>query len=122
MNILIIDHELSVAEEIAQCLRDWGHRSEIYSVGKKALARVRDKFFDLVLLEIFMPDLQADELIPQMKQMRPDLRIVTMTGYNSRELELKIRRQGILYYMIKPFEAVYLKSIIDYLSEKIGSE
>ena len=76
MNILIVDHDLSVAEEISQCLRDWGHRSEIYSYGKKALARIRDKFFDLVILEIFMPDLQADELIPRMKQMRPNVKIV----------------------------------------------
>jgi DNA-binding NtrC family response regulator len=118
LNILIIDPDLSVAENTALCLRSWGHRSEICSAGKKALARVRDSFFDLVLLDIFLPDIQAVELIPQVKQMRPDVRIITMTGYNSRELELKIRRLGILYYMIKPFEEVYLKSIIDYLLVK----
>jgi len=74
------------------------------------------------LLEVFLPDVQAGDLIPQMKRIRPDVRIITMTGYNSRELEQKIRRQGILYYMIKPFEEAYLKSILDYISLKKGGE
>jgi response regulator of citrate/malate metabolism len=62
-----------------------------------------------VLLEVFLPDVQAGDLIPQMKRIipqmkriRPDVIIIAMTGLNSRELEQKIRRQGILYYMIKP--------------------
>lgn len=118
MNILIVDSDLSMADKIARHLKVWGHYSERHSVGKKALARVRDKLFDLVLLEVLLPDMQASELIPQIKQIRPDVRIITMTGYNSRELELKIRRQGILYYMIKPFEESYLKSILDYISSK----
>ena len=122
MNVLIVDNDLSMSDRIAQQLKDWGHRSEIYATGKKALASIRDKFFDLVLLEVFLPDVQAGELIPQMKRIRPDVKIITMTGYNSRELEQKIRRQGILYYMIKPFEEAYLKSILDYISLKKGGE
>jgi hypothetical protein len=45
-----------------------------------------------------------------------------MTGYNCRGLERKIRRLGILYYMIKPFEEAYLKSILDFISLKKGGE
>ena len=118
MNILIVDSDLSMADKIARHLKTWGHQSERLSFGKNALARVRDKLFDLVLLEVLLPDMLASDLIPQIKQIRPDVRIITMTNYNSRELELKIRRQGILYYMIKPFEESYLKSILDYVSSR----
>lgn len=120
MNILIVDHDLSVTEKINKCLRGWGHRSEICSAGKKVLAKVRDKFFDLILLEVFLTDVKAVDLITQIKQIRPATRIITMTGFNSRELELKIRRQGILYYMIKPFEEAHLKSILDYIPADKG--
>jgi response regulator of citrate/malate metabolism len=41
-----------------------------------------------------------------------------MTGYNSRELELEVRKQGVLYYMIKPFEIGDLRSLLDHISKK----
>jgi DNA-binding NtrC family response regulator len=122
LEILIVDSDLRMADKIARHLKAWGHQSERLSFGRKALSRVRNKLFDLVLLDVFLPDMQASELIPQIKQIRPAVRIVTMTGYNSRELELKIRRQGILYYMIKPLEESYLKSILDYISSKKGGD
>jgi len=54
----------------------------------------------------------------QRKAIRPEIRIVTLTGYNSRELEMKIRKQGIIYYMIKPIDTKILKALVDHISQK----
>jgi len=56
-----------------------------------------------MLLDIYLPDCKGHELIPKFKEARPDMGIVTITGYNTRELELEVRQQGILYYMVKPY-------------------
>jgi YesN/AraC family two-component response regulator len=43
-----------------------------------------------------------------------------MTGYNSRELELNVRQQGIVYYMLKPFKMNEIKKLLDHISEKVA--
>lgn len=116
MNILIIGPVQVMDEQLVQKIKSWGHQSEKCLSGKKALVRVKEKYFDLVLMEIFLPDVQSEDLISQMKKIRPNIEIITMTGANSRELELNIRKLGIIYYMIKPFEAKHLKPLIDHIS------
>jgi len=118
VNVLVVEDDDSNAEPIAGIIKAWDHRVEVSGTGKDALEKVRKKDFDLVLLDIFLPDIQGYELIPQFKKLCPEIGIVTMTGYNSRELEMKVREQGILYYMIKPFEMKDLQSLLDHVSQK----
>ncbi len=61
-------------------------------------------------------------MIPQFKELWPDIGIVAMTGYNTRELELKVRNQGINYYMIKPFKLEEVIGIMDHISKKKAKE
>ena len=56
------------------------------------------------------------------KYLQPDIGIVTMTDYNSRELELAVRQTGIIYYMIKSVDKKVLKIILDHISNKRGGE
>jgi len=121
MNILVVEDDDSTAEPIAGIIGAWDHEVEISGTGKDALGKVRGKDFDLVLLDIFLPDCKGHELIPQFKKICPDIGIVTMTGYNTRELEMEVRKQGILYFMIKPFEPKDLKALIDHISQKSKS-
>jgi DNA-binding NtrC family response regulator len=118
MDILIVEDDASVAEIAQEALESWGHNVERSGTGKSALDKVKKKMYDLVLLDIFLPDIKGYELIPKFKKEWPEIRIITMTGYNSRELEMEVRKQGIIYYMIKPFDAMVLKEIVDHIAKK----
>ena len=118
MNVLVVEDDDSNAEPIAGIIKAWDHKVEVSGTGKDALEKARRKHFDLVLLDIFLPDCKGHDLIPQLRDIWPDMGIVTMTGYNSRELELEVRQQRILYYMIKPFETKHLKTLLDHISQK----
>ena len=118
MNILLVEDNVSVAESIAESIKGWNHSVETAYSGKDALAKVKKKGVDLVLLDIFLPDCKGHKLIPQFKEAWPDIGIVTMTGYNTRDLEWEVRQQGIVYYMIKPFDFKELKEILNHLSKK----
>jgi DNA-binding response OmpR family regulator len=72
------------------------------------------------LLEALLPDVSGDVLIRRFKDICPDTMIVAMTDTNSRELEIRIREQGILYYMIKPFEVENLRALLEHLARKKG--
>ncbi len=118
MKVLVVDDDDSVARFIGSFIEKLGHYVEKASDGQEALARFNRKKFDLVLLDIFLPDIKGYELIPQFKKLRHDVGVVTMTGYNSRDLEFKVREHGVMYYMIKPFEPDSLKSVLDHISKK----
>lgn len=118
MDVLVVEDDVAVTKMIAKSIEGQDHRVETVCTGKEALAKVMQKKFDLVLLDIMLPDCMGYELIPQFKARWHDIGIVTMTGYNTRELELKVRQQGITYYMLKPFNMKDIKDILDHISKK----
>ena len=118
MNILLVEDEVSVAEVIGQEIEALGHSVNTAYTGQDALKKVTKKRFDLMLLDIYLPDCRGDELIPKFKEAQPDLGIISITGYNTKELEMEVRQKGILYYMVKPFRIEEMKEILDYISKK----
>jgi DNA-binding response OmpR family regulator len=118
MNVLVVENDASLGLFVKSLLESWGHRAEKCVTGKQALEIFRRGIFDLVLLEALLPDVSGDVLIRQFKEIWPDTMIVAMTENNTRELEVRIREQGILYYMIKPVEVENLRSLLEHLSTR----
>ena len=116
MEILLVEDDDSIASVIDENVGKWGHTIKHAKTGREALKKVTKKRFDLILLDIFLPDCMGHRLIQHFKILWPTAGIVTMTGYNSWELELEVRQQGIFYYLIKPFMMVELKEVIDHIS------
>ncbi len=119
MNILIIEDTEQVSKFLKLRIENWGHQARVAATGQDALEIVKKEMFDLILLDIFLPDTIAYELIPKLKQEWSGLNIITMTGHSSKDVEEKVRRQGILYYMVKPVDLTELESIIHHLGKKI---
>ena len=122
MNVLIVEDDVFTAESISEIIRRKKYSSETVGTGREAAERVRDKRFDLVFLDIFLPDGKGYELIPQFKELWPGIGIVTMTGYNTRELELKARSFMPNYYMIKPFRVDEIEEVLNHISKKKAKE
>ena len=116
MNILIVDDNTALATLLLDLCRRWTYPADVAHCGGEALKCLAHKAYDLILLDICLPDIAADQLIAQIRFTGVETPIVTMTGYNDRELETRIRRLGIVYYLIKPFEFKDLKAIIEHLA------
>ena len=122
MNILIAEDDVAVASVLTESIQHWGYSAENADTCKDVLDKVKQKRFDLILLDIFLPDGEGHRLIPQLKELWPKVRIITMTGYNTREMEREVREQGILYYMIRPFDPMVLKELLDHISHKYSDK
>jgi len=116
MDILIID-DFFAAGAVKKSIEKLVRSIETANSAEDALLKVRDNNFDLVLLNISSKAFDGCELIQHVKSICPDIKIVTMTDRNYRKLELKIRKQGVLFYMITPFNKKVLKEIVDYISK-----
>ena len=121
MDILVVENDASVLSSIVELIQRWGYSAKKSETGQETLNKVREKVFDLVLLDTHLPDMTAQELITGLKELRPEIGIVTMTGANTRELENEIRTLGIIYYMQKPIREEVLKEILGHMSRKKGN-
>jgi DNA-binding NtrC family response regulator len=116
MDILIID-DFFAASTVKKDIEKFVRSIEIANSAEDALIKVSNNKFDLVLLSISSKAFDGCKLIQQVKSICPDIKIVTMTDRNYRELELKIRKQGVLFYMITPFNKKVLEDIVNYISK-----
>jgi CheY-like chemotaxis protein len=118
MNVLVVENEIAGLTRAVQLIEGWGYRAEKSETGQQTLAKVRAMPFDLVLLDLSLPDTRPQVLIMKLKEYQPEIGIVTMTDSNSKELENEIRTLGIIYYMSKPVDEEALKEILDHSSRK----
>lgn len=122
MKILIIEDSKEVSDPLMLILKKWGHHVTLAQTGEEALKIVTLEMFDLILLDIYLPDGMGYDLIPKLKDQWSGMDIITMTGHSSRETEEKTRQQGILYYMVKPVNLEELKSIITHLDNAASTK
>lgn len=115
MKILIVDDEPQVTAYIQKRLKRWGYDYQTAGSGKEALQYILETAFDVILLDIMLPDYLGYDLIPEFRTIDPGIDIITMTGENSRELEQRVRKEGVLYYMVKPIETQNLKLLLEHL-------
>ena len=118
MRILVVEDDASLADLVKALLKNWGYEAQHCTRGKDAVRMFIMNPHDLVLMEVLLPDMKGEELISRLKEISPKIWIVAMTGNNSREMEVRIREQGILYYMVKPFEAENFRSLLEHLTKK----
>ena len=118
MNVLVADKDTSIITPIIELIQTWGYQAEGSLSAQETLEKIRKKSFELVLLDMGLPDMGTQDLIAKLKESKPDIGIVTMTDTNSGGQEKEIRTLGIIYYMIKPVEEKVLKEILDHISSK----
>ena len=122
MKILIVEDDSQITSYITKILDRWGYSSQSAPTGKEALQIFSKKNFDLILLDIMLPDYEGYDLIPKFKNIQAEVNIVTMAGHNSRELEKKVRDQGIIYYMVKPIETKNFKLLLAHIKKKYNRQ
>ncbi len=79
-SVLIVDDDIKVRHLLRSVLEAGGYRVQDTSDGKEALSRIKRNCPDIVLTDIFMPDVDGIELIRMMRQVTHDLSIVAMSG------------------------------------------
>ncbi|MCG8634602.1 MAG: response regulator [Desulfobacterales bacterium] len=119
MELLIIDDEPSITGVLVKQITRWGYGVRSAQNSREAIKIISTCRIDLILLDIYLEETTAIELIPEVKRIKPGIDIITMTGQSSRELEKEIRSLGIIYYMEKPIETANLKSILEHMESRL---
>ncbi|CBS86652.1 nitrogen regulation protein NR(I) [Azospirillum lipoferum] len=111
--ILIADDDRAIRTVLTQALARLGH--EVRTTGNAAtLWRwVADGQGDLVITDVVMPDENGLDLIPRIKKLRPELRVVVMSAQNTLITAVKAAERGAFEYLPKPFDLKELVSVVE---------
>ena len=101
--VLVVDDEVVVANSMRRSLSRRGYHVDEAFSAREALQRILTEMYDLVLLDVRMPDGSGLELLPKIKKHRPQLPVVMVTGYASIDSAVDAIRHGASDYMSKPF-------------------
>lgn len=102
-HILVIDDELGIREGCRRALEPEGYVVETATSGQEGLRLVQEQQFDLVLLDVMMPDVQGVDLIGPIHERDPDTVCVIITGYGTIELAVQAIKAGAYDFVSKPF-------------------
>jgi two-component system nitrogen regulation response regulator GlnG len=111
--ILIADDDRAIRTVLSQALGRMGH--DVRTTGNAAtLWRwVSDGEGDLIITDVVMPDENGLDLIPRIKKMRPELRIIVMSAQNTLLTAVKATERGAFEYLPKPFDLRELISVVE---------
>ncbi len=110
--ILVADDEESIRWVLAKSLGKLGYLVELAATGDQALAMLRDKNFDLAVLDIKMPGLSGLDLLSRIHEERPGLPVVVMTAESTMNNAVEAMKRGAYDYLTKPFDLEALDAII----------
>jgi DNA-binding NtrC family response regulator len=102
LRVLIVDDEDDFRETIVKRLNARKIQSEGAASGVKALEVLKDKDFDVIVLDVKMPDMDGIETLRHIKKMKPEIEVIMLTGHASVEFGLKGMQLGAFDYVMKP--------------------
>jgi CheY-like chemotaxis protein len=82
-NILVVDDEAAVRETLAEMLMASNHQVTLAGSGQEAVEEAAGKTFDFVFTDLAMPEMDGWETARAIRQLRPEIRIVLVTGYGA---------------------------------------
>ena len=105
--IAIIDDETEILNMLSRFLNRSGKYSvSTFSNPVIALNSMENDKFDLVLLDIMMPQMNGLEVLEKLMEKREDQKVVMMTAYSTLDKVLKSHKEGATNYVMKPFESL----------------
>ena len=100
--ILVVDDEEGVRESVREILTDEGYRVIEASDGSKVLGLIRENRPDLVLLDIWMPELDGIGLLKEIKQREPVVPVIMVSGHGNIHTAVTATKMGAFDFMEKP--------------------
>jgi CheY-like chemotaxis protein len=112
-SILVVDDDMDTCRNLADILGDLGYQVDIAHDGPAALERVRDKAYDIALLDLKMPGMDGVTLYREIKRRRSGTVAIIVTAYASSETAHEALTAGAWQILSKPVEFPKLLGLVD---------
>lgn len=119
--ILVVDDEEIVIRSCLRILADADYRVDVARGGAEALQKIDETAYDVLLVDIMMPQINGLEVLKHARQKRPASEVIIFTGLSQTETALRAQELGAFAYLPKPFEPAELRDLIGQALAKHGA-
>jgi len=116
-SVLVVDDDESMQRALLRELRKFGYVAEACGTLGEALGRLASKHFDLVLLDLMLPDVKGDEGIERIRSGYFDTKVVVITGNPNFDTAFASGQLGVTKYLTKPLD---LSEVISVVRQAVG--
>ena len=112
MTILVADDDQAIRTVVSQALTRSGYLVRATSNASTLWNWVADGEGDMVITDVVLPDENGLDLLPRIRKIRPELRIVVMSAQNTLLTAVKAAQRGAFDYLPKPFDLNELVAVV----------
>ncbi len=119
LNILVVDDDVAIRKLFERILKKEEHRVTTVSSGKEAIKAVGKKPFDIVFLDVVMPEMDGLEVFKAIKKINSEAIVIMMSGYPVEERIKEAIRLGATDHIEKPLNAdkiLTITQVAEYLN------
>jgi DNA-binding NtrC family response regulator len=120
LRLAIVDDEEIVCRRLSQVLAREDFEVEAFIMGRSFLERMVQQPFDIVFLDMRLPDLDGLEILSRIKGLRPETEVIIITGHTSVETAIEAIRKGAFHYIAKPVNLAEIRLLAKSVQEKIA--
>lgn len=110
--ILVVDDEEIVIRSCQRILSGGDFQIDAAHNGLEALEKINEVDYDMLILDIKMPKMNGIEVLQRVKEARPDIDVLMITGLNEIETAVQAMKLGAFDYLPKPFEPEELEIVV----------
>lgn len=114
-SILVADHDARTLEEIDASLSGQGYSTFLAETGARVMEIVRNELIHLSILDLFLPDIMALEILRRLQDTHHDIPCIMLARNDSKELRLEALGMGVCCMVSKPFEIELLKDVVGHV-------
>ncbi|MHB8790909.1 MAG: response regulator [Desulfobulbaceae bacterium] len=117
-SILILDDEPIVSKRLQPSLEKKGYEVETFTESMKALQRIRERDFDIVITDLKMEGVDGMQILAEVKKRSPRTEVIVITGFATMQTAKESFQQGVLDFLAKPFKLGEIVEVIHRAEEK----
>jgi DNA-binding NtrC family response regulator len=116
--ILLIDDEAPSREALTLLLKSADYDVKSAGSGNEAFEQLAEGVFDIIITDLFLPDLDGIDILKQVKSASPAMEVILITGHASAETAVRAMKEGAFDYITKPLNIDELRIILGKAVEK----
>ena len=120
--VLIVDDDNGIRKLLTTVLSENGYDTDACGTAQEAIAKANERSYNMVLIDIILPDMNGLELLTRIKETKPKTRKIIMTGNPSLQNAVEALNKGADAYVMKPLDVARMLTTLEEQLKKQQAE
>jgi DNA-binding NtrC family response regulator len=120
LEIMLLDDEPIVGQRLKTGLARLGCEVEVYEDSVKALSRIKEKSFDIIITDVMMAEVNGLQILEAAKKAAPHTKVIVITGFATVSLAREAMEKGAFDMIAKPFKPSDLRKLVVKAARELG--